>query len=209
MTNSSSRVRKTPEERRNEILEASIDLIARKGFNGIKLSEVAQAVGISSPGLLHYVGNKDGLLSEIITSEYDAQGTPEDFLTSGLPGSNPNNPAFPAYYRYLVQFNAKRRKLVQLYVVLESESFSEEHPLHSYFMNRPSSVWEKYSGYSWKIPPVYGGWENMRFLVRQTIEALDGIQLRWLRKPPIDMYGEWLSFEKLLFPSPVWDGYRE
>jgi hypothetical protein len=37
---------------------------------------------------------------------------------------------------------------------------------------------------------------------------MDGIQLRWLREPPIDMYDEWLLFEGLLFPSPLWDGYR-
>ena len=53
-----------------------------------------------------------------------------------------------------------------------------------------------------------GGWDNMRPIVRQCIEAMDGIQLRWMRKPPIDLYDEWLAFERLIFPSPVWDGYR-
>ena len=28
------------------------------------------------------------------------------------------------------------------------------------------------------------------------------------RKPPIDLYDEWLAFERMIFPSPVWDGYR-
>ena len=48
----------------------------------------------------------------------------------------------------------------------------------------------------------------MRAIVRQSLEAMDGIQLRWPRKPPIDFYDEWLAFEKMLFPSPVWDSYR-
>ncbi|MFZ2748114.1 MAG: TetR/AcrR family transcriptional regulator, partial [Bifidobacterium adolescentis] len=26
--------------------------------------------------------------------------------------------------------------------------------------------------------------------------------------PPIDLYDEWLVFERMIFPSPVWDGYR-
>ena len=47
----------------------------------------------------------------------------------------------------------------------------------------------------------------MRPIVRQCIEAMDGIQLRWTRKPPIDLYDEWLVFERMIFPSPVWDGY--
>jgi hypothetical protein len=48
----------------------------------------------------------------------------------------------------------------------------------------------------------------MRPLVRMCIEAMDGVQLRVLRQPPVDLYDEWLAFEKILFPSPVWDGYR-
>lgn len=93
-------------------------------------------------------------------------------------------------------------------MVLETESFSEGHPLRDYFENRPKYVWEHYSQYTWKLPPEIGGWENMRAMVRQSLEAMDGIQLRWTRKPPIDFYDEWLAFEKMIFPSPVWDGYR-
>ena len=80
--------------------------------------------------------------------------------------------------------------------------------MHDYFENRPKYVWEHYSSFAWKLPPEIGGWENMRAYVRQSLEAMDGIQLRWMRKPPIDFYDEWLAFEKMIFPSPIWDGYR-
>ena len=40
------------------------------------------------------------------------------------------------------------------------------------------------------------------------LEAMDGIQLRWLRSDPIDLYDEWIAFERILFPSPDWDNYR-
>ena len=89
---------------------------------------------------------------------------------------------FPAYLRFLVRYNASRRSLLQLYMVLETESFSEDHPLHDYFENRPKYVWEHYSQYTWKLPPEIGGWENMRAIVRQSLEAMDGIQLRWMRR---------------------------
>ena len=157
------RVRKTPEERKREIVAAASRLIGEKGYYGTSLKDIADAIGMSQPGLLHYIGNKERLLSLLVTDNY---------------------------------------------MVLETESFSEDHPLHDYFENRPKYVWEHYSQYTWKLPPEIGGWENMRAMVRQSLEAMDGIQLRWMRKPPIDFYDEWLAFEKMIFPSPVWDGYR-
>lgn len=203
------RVRKTPEERMGEITRAAAKLISERGFNGISLKDVADEVGMSQPGLLHYIGNKDGLLQLLITDVYDASGTPDDFLASGLPGSDPEAPLFPAYLRFLVRHNAARRMMVQLYMVLESEAFNPEHPLYDYFRNRPLSVWDYYSRFPWSLPPEVGAWdETMMPVVRQCIEAMDGIQLRWLREPPIDLYDEWLVFERMIFPSPVWDQYR-
>jgi AcrR family transcriptional regulator len=205
---SHQRIRKTPEERRREILDASIRLIGEYGFNGISLKDVADEVGMSQPGLLHYVGTKEGLLSMLVTDVYDMSGTPGDFLASGVPGSDPEAPHFPAYLRFLVRHNASRPALMQLYVVLQSEAVAPNHPLHDYFQARPEQVWNFYSEYPWVLPEEIGGWENMRSLVRMSIEAMDGIQLRVLREPHIDLYEEWLAFEKLLFPSPLWDEYR-
>ena len=203
------RVRKTPEERMGEITRAAAKLISERGFNGISLKDVADEVGMSQPGLLHYIGNKDWLLQQLISDLYDASGTPDDFLASGLPGSDPEAPLFPAYLRFLVRHNAARRMMVQLYMVLEAEAFNPEHPLYDYFRNRPLSVWDYYSRFPWKLPPEVGSWEeSMAPVVRQCIEAMDGIQLRWLHEPPIDMYDEWLVFERMIFPSPVWDRYR-
>lgn len=202
-------VRKDNEERRSDIMRVTAQLVSERGFNGISLKDVADAVGMSQPGLLHYVGNKAGLLSMLITGVYDVAGSPEEFLKSGLPGSDPQAPLFPAYLRYLVRCNAQRRMMVQLYIVLESESFNPTHPLHDYFMNRPQEVWEHYSRIPWKIPPQMRPWEEtMRPVVRRAVEMMDGAQLRWLRQPPVDLYDEWLAFETMLFPSPMWDNYR-
>ncbi|GGI15077.1 AcrR family transcriptional regulator [Galliscardovia ingluviei] len=208
MVDIKKKIRKSPEARKQEIIEASVKLISERGFNGISLRDVADAVGISQPGLLHYVGNKDGLLSLLITDIYDMTGTPSDFMKSGLPGSDPEGMHFPAYLRFLVRHNAHRRQMVQLYMVLETESFNIDHPLHKYFEHRPEEVWKHYSQYSWKLPPGMQWDVHMRPFVRKSIEAMDGIQLRWLRQPPIDFYDEWVDFERILFPSPQWDGYK-
>ena len=134
------RIRKSPEERKKEIVAAASRLIGEKGYYGTSLKDIADAIGMSQPGLLHYIGNKERLLSLLVTDNYDQEGTPADFAKSGLPGSDPEGMLFPAYLRFLVRYNASRRSLLQLYMVLETESFSEDHPLHDYFENRPKYV---------------------------------------------------------------------
>lgn len=210
VTPTKKKIRKSPDERRREIIDVASRLISERGFNGISLRDVADELGMSQPGVLHYVGNKDGLLSLLITDIYDMQGTPSDFAASGLPGSGTHGKGmhFPAYLRYLVRHNAQRKQLVRLYMVLEVESFNPTHPLHEYFEDRPESVWQKYSAFDWALPPGLEWDQHMRPYVRQVIEAMDGAQLRWMRQPPIDLYDEWIEFERLIFPSPLWDGYR-
>lgn len=202
------KVRKTPQTRKQEIAQAAAQLISQRGYKGITLKDVADAVGMSQPGILHYVGSKKGVLSLIVTEVYAVYGTPEEFLTTNLPGSDPNAPHFPAYLRYLVDHNASRRELVQLFMVLQTESFDPQHPLHHYFQDRADRVWKHYSHIPWSLPPGMDWNTDMRPYVRLSLEAMDGIQLRWLRKPPLNFQQEWAHFEALLYPSPRWDDYR-
>ncbi|MCH9276253.1 TetR/AcrR family transcriptional regulator [Bifidobacterium amazonense] len=203
------RVRKSPEDRRAEITRATVRLIGERGYYGTSLKDIADAVNMSQPGLLHYIGNKEGLLSMLIADGYDTHGTPEDFMRSGLPGSDPDRLLFPSYLRYLVRYNSQRREQVQMYMRLEAESLSPDHPLYDYFDCRGEAAWDYYSRFQWCLPPQVGSWEeSMKPLVRRCLEAMDGVQLRWLRRPPVDLYDEWLAFEMLLFPSPTWDNYR-
>ena len=203
-----SRTRKSPKVRRAEITQAAAHLISRHGYNGISLKDVADMVDMSQPGVLHYVGSKEGLLSLLITDIYDVYGTPEEFLQTGLPGSDPNHPHLPAYFDYLVAHNASQPELTQLYTVLETEAISTNHPLHDYFLHRPEEVWKHYSKFPWALPDGMDWSRDMQDSVRMSVEVMDGIQIRLLREPKIDYVQEWNLFKDLLFPLPLWDGYR-
>ena len=48
----SKRIRKSPQERRAEVLDAAVQLISERGFNGISIQDVADRVGISKQGVL-------------------------------------------------------------------------------------------------------------------------------------------------------------
>ena len=170
---------------------------------------MADRVGISKQGVLRYVDNKDKMLALVYDEYYGQTGTPEDFFSSGMPGSDPSAPHFPAYLRYLVKHNSRRRMMVQLFTVLSVESLNPDHPLHDEFMGRMEDIWEHYSKYPWVVPPQLGAWAgSMRPVVRKAMEIMDGIQLWWLREPEVDLCEEWSEMENLLFPAPLWDACR-
>lgn len=203
------RVRLTPEQRIAQILEAGTRLVAQHGFYGVSLQDVAREVGITQAGLLHHVGSKEGLLELLVAQRYDRRGTPEDYLASGeASATHPGGPSLPGYFRYLVDRNAERPELMKLSMVLGAEAASPEHPAHEYFAVRPDAVWDLYRRTPWRLPPQVGPFDGLRDLVEMTIEAMDGVQVRSFRRPAVDIRDEWARFERVLYPAPVWDGYR-
>lgn len=54
------------EERRNQILEVSLDLFVEKGFSGTKISDISSAVGMSAGLFFHYFNSKDEVYEELV-----------------------------------------------------------------------------------------------------------------------------------------------
>ena len=52
--------------RRQEILEASLDLFVRRGYAATKVGDIAAAVGMSAGLLFHYFPSKEAVLEELI-----------------------------------------------------------------------------------------------------------------------------------------------
>jgi len=64
--------KQTVEERRNEILETTIQVVIERGFGAIRVTDVADRLGVSS-GLIHYhFESKDQLLAEAFRYAADA-----------------------------------------------------------------------------------------------------------------------------------------
>ncbi|KPU44328.1 HTH-type transcriptional repressor KstR2 [Oxobacter pfennigii] len=55
------------EKRRDEILNAGLDLFIRKGYSATKISDIARQVGMSVGLLFHYFDSKEKLYEELIT----------------------------------------------------------------------------------------------------------------------------------------------
>lgn len=65
--------RKTSDERRDEIVRATLGLVARKGFAGVTLREVATEVGVVHGLIRHYFASRD----ELVAAAFDFAVTSE------------------------------------------------------------------------------------------------------------------------------------
>ena len=125
--------------KREEILQAALDVVAEKGYRGASVREIADAVGLSQAGLLHYFGTKEELFVEILRvrdlrdrDTYMRHGDARLDLTEGYPG--------------LIRHNAEVPGVVQLYSQMAVEAADPAHPAHAYFLTRGDAMRESMQG---------------------------------------------------------------
>ena len=67
-----------PVSRRDEILVAAEELFAQNGFAGTSLNDIAEAVGIRRPTLLHHFASKESLYREVFERVQSATDQPTE-----------------------------------------------------------------------------------------------------------------------------------
>jgi AcrR family transcriptional regulator len=173
--------------KREEILQTALDVIAREGFRGASVKELADAVGLSQAGLLHYFGSKEGLFVEILRKR--------DELDRVAFGSDLDpDPAdavddMRAGYLGVIRHNAEVPGLVHLFAQLSVDAADPGHPAHRFFLERGGLLRSRIADaithrqdageVSGRIDPVT--------LARIIQAVADGLQLQWMLEPDIDM----------------------
>jgi AcrR family transcriptional regulator len=114
--------------RRQQIIDAAVELFASKGYRGTGVAALAERVGMTATGLLYYFGTKERLLREVV-AERDRMETidPAREFPLALTLSS---------LRELGQHNIETATLTRLYLVLGAESLDEDDPLHDFFVER-------------------------------------------------------------------------
>jgi len=164
--------------RKGEILQVTTDLFAKHGFQGTSLAMVADAVGLTEPGVLHYFPSKVHLLqgvlayrdqqdfekfSRLIETKYD---TVEEFFDM-LGDIWTQHERIPA--------------LIQLFTVLVGESITNEHPSHDYFVeryHRGREIYVKHLLQANVHPDV-----DLDGLASLLLAVTDGLHIQWLLEP--------------------------
>lgn len=202
-----SRRSNAAQERLEQIVLAAVKIINARGYNGMSLQAVADEVGITQAGVLHYVGNKQGLLIEVIQHYYRRSSTTEDYLTLFAPGGalEGQQPKIPEYLRLIVAENANQPELVMLFQTLNTEAMSPERPMHEYFNDYSREAIHPSEIPAWLVPEGVDAEETLSC----ALAAMYGLEGRWLARPDeVDYKTEWAKFEDVLFPLPLWKDYR-
>ncbi|MEU1668097.1 TetR/AcrR family transcriptional regulator [Streptomyces sparsogenes] len=180
------------EERRAEIVRRALEVIAERGYRGATLGAVAERVGLTQQGLLHYFPTKEALLVAVLDErdQWDtgsarptaSGGWPLDLLAS------------------LVEYNAMRRGVVQTFSALLGESVTDDHPARAFFTRRYERVRAEMAAtlrgeFGDRLPGGLTPEEAAPLLVA----VMDGLQYQWLHDPEgVDMPAAFRSFLTLL-----------
>lgn len=174
-------VRSRPETlaRRNDILDAAVEVFGSKGFSGGTLADIADQVGMTHAGILHHFGSKDQLLIEMLAHRDKTD-------VAGLAGAH--IPDGVELFRHLVRTamrNAQRAGVVQAYVVLSAESVTDGHPGRDYFLERYRTLRTEVSDAFHALCAERGVSEtgSVAEASAAILAVMDGLQVQWLLDP--------------------------
>ncbi|POX53767.1 TetR family transcriptional regulator [Streptomyces sp. Ru71] len=175
------------EERRAEIVRAALEVIAERGYRGASLGAVAERVGLTQQGLLHYFPTKETLLVAVLKERDQWDAVPDSQWRLDLLAS-------------LVEYNAMRPGIIQTFSALLGESVTEDHPARAYFTDRYRRVRESMADvlrteYGDRLPNGLTPERTAPLLVA----VMDGLQYQWLLDPEtVDMPAAFRDFLRLL-----------
>ncbi|REF00787.1 TetR/AcrR family transcriptional regulator [Thermomonospora umbrina] len=164
------------EARRQAILDAAIETLARKGQRGLRLTELAEGLGLKHSNLIYYFGSRERLLSEAVEEREKRERwfykIPDEMVSlSELPDA-----------AELIKENAL---FTRLYVVLAAESLDPEDGLHEFFVHRyrrarqrimTAVMTDKEAG---RIRPDVDA-EQVGY---EVISMMMGLEIQWLMDP--------------------------
>jgi AcrR family transcriptional regulator len=179
--------------RRQEIVDAALELFARKGYDRTSVREIARQTGLSQAGLLHHFGSKEELFLEVLrlrdrrNEEYYDQGERHRVSIDGL--------------TQIVDHNAAQPGLVRLYVAMSAESTGDDSASRHFFTERYELLRNDIAA-DIRLRQDAGelpGALDPLGIATLLIAAADGLQIQWLLSPDsIDMGARLLDLTRLL-----------
>ncbi|WP_263091404.1 TetR/AcrR family transcriptional regulator [Curtobacterium sp. RIT-PI-V] len=165
--------------KREEILTVALDLVASQGFRRTSIKDIADAVGLTQAGLLHYFDSKDELWVKILRRR-DEMDLQHDWQAP--------DPA--ALLAAIVRHNAEVPGLVQMFVNLSAAAATDpEHPAHAYFQERYERSRRDLSA-DFRTMQQDGRLRadvDAEELTSVLLAVSDGMQIQWLFDPSRDM----------------------
>jgi len=181
--------------KREEILAVALEVVAKNGCRKATTSEIAERVGLTQPGLMHYFSSREELYEEVLRAR-DGRDIAEYYAP---------NPGFEGFLA-VIRHNTEVPGLVQLYAEFAAEASIAGHPAHDFFVER----------YAWVRGLIAEALERAQAegemgLDLDVAEAADlivatsdGLQVEWLHDPTINMADRLARVWELLRRSSWW-----
>jgi AcrR family transcriptional regulator len=182
--------------RRQEILDAAIEVFARRGADRTSLRAIAQEVGVTHAALIHHFGSLERLLIEVYK---------EHARRLELQAPPPEDVSPVEIMRLSAQRNRRVPGMVQLYTALVASALEDSHPAATSFAS------ERFvSIRAWLVAQIRARQEDGRIrsdldahqVAPLIIAASDGLQTQWLLDPEVDQEGALALLDRLLSEVP-------
>ena len=184
-------------DRPQTIMAAAVPIIGRQGYHGFSIRMLAEACGLTVPGILHHFPSKEALLLAVL--DYRER---RDFeaVWQGLPFREPEKLAaysLSEVKRLLhetVVRSSQQAEMVRLGSVLRTEALYPEHPAFAFFRDRNrrslATLAHLFTG---KVP-------HPDVTAAQMAALMLGLETLWLDDPgKIDLVDLWdRGIERLL-----------
>lgn len=181
------------EESRAAILAAARELFAKRGYRGTSLAAIAEAAGLSQPGLLHHYRSKNAVLLAVLASR-DSAG---ESLSSPRPEAGIG---IIEGLAALVARGESEPQIVALFSMLLGEAVGAEHPAHEYFAHRYDELRAcitrdlRDAQEEHALAPGI----DPEALANVLIAVLDGLQFQWLLNRSVDMRASYAALSELI-----------
>lgn len=164
--------------KREEILDAALDLFARNGYDRTSVREVARLTGLTQAGLLHHFSSKEELFVEVLRrrdrrslEQFAGDVDRERHTVDGLIA--------------VVRHNAQEAGLVRLYVAMSAESTAADSPAREFFEARYRDLQTDVAD-DVRLKQAEGALAadlDPDAIASLLLAAADGLQVQWLLDP--------------------------
>jgi AcrR family transcriptional regulator len=180
--------------RRQEVLDVALDVLAANGLRHSTLQEIAERVGLTRPGLLHYFGTREDLLVAVLQARHERDSEQGSRLGGSL--------ADHVVHGVLAQHETPG--LVRLDAAMAAEATDPTHPAHLYFRGRSRALEGLYvTAIEREIEAGLVDPDVDAALAAQQVNSLvDGLHVQWLIDPSVDVGAVLRDALARLLPAP-------
>lgn len=177
-------------QRRQEILDRTLDVVATRGIDGASLRAIGDAIGVSHAALRHYFASREALLIEVLRQR-DADSVAR---TAGIDGVLPR-------MAHSADHNVSVPGLVTMYTTLLGASVEPgNEEARAFFTERFETVRADLAAQLRDELAASGRYSDadLEQVASLIIAAFDGLQVQWLLDRSIDIAGTLRLLERVL-----------